>query len=464
MKLYWNEIQPVDRYQVRANGILHDFDRKVVTFLYQPLIGTACFSLYMTFWSKVEENRLWSEEWTHYHLMDFLSVNIRDIYEARLKLEGIGLLKTFIKTDAEERCFIYEIQAPLSPEQFFTDGMLNIYLYRKIGHTHFTRLKRFFSDKTIERQSYTEITRSFQDVFATADHRDLLDGDGEEASQAASDHQYYARHDNEGMVFTAENFDFTLLMAGLQEAIIPNRALTAQVKDAIVKLSYLYNINAIEMKNIILSAITAEQQIDIEELRKAARDWYQMENADALPKLVDHIQPVNERKMIAAPQTKEQQLIHYLETTSPRQLLIDIADGVQPSKGDLAAIEEVAFHQQLPAGVINVLIHYVMLKTDMKLSKNYLEKIASHWSRKKIKTVPDAMALAKAEHRQYQEWAAGKQNQQQKRKKPIRTEKLPDWLKEQELEKERVEPEKVEANELEEKRRKLKAIQNKYRK
>ena len=64
----------------------------------------------------------------------------------------------------------------------------------------------------------------------------------------------------------------------------------------------------------------------------------------------------------------------------------------------------------------------------MKLSKNYLEKIATHWSRKKVKTVKEAMEMAKNEHRQYQEWASGKNERKQRRRQPIRTEKLPDWF------------------------------------
>ncbi|MFK4997495.1 DnaD domain protein [Bacillus sp. N9] len=79
----------------------------------------------------------------------------------------------------------------------------------------------------------------------------------------------------------------------------------------------------------------------------------------------------------------ESKLIHYLETVSPRQLLIDLSDGAAPAKADLHAVEDILFQQKLLPGVVNVLIHYVALKTDMKLTKNYLEKIASHWSRKK---------------------------------------------------------------------------------
>lgn len=152
MAQHWQEILPIDRYIVSANGLLYDYDRKVLTFLYQPLIGSTCLSLYMTLWAEVEENRLWSESSSHHLLMNLLGMNLKDIYEARLKLEGIGLLKTYMKKDEEERSFIYELIPPLTPEQFFQDGMLNIYLYRKIGKNHFARLKRFSLTSKFQRK------------------------------------------------------------------------------------------------------------------------------------------------------------------------------------------------------------------------------------------------------------------------------------------------------------------------
>ena len=91
-----------------------------------------------------------------------------------------------------------------------------------------------------------------------------------------------------------------------------------------------------------------------------------------------------------------------------REVLKDISGGAEPSKTDLQIIEEIMFSQKLLPGVINVLIQYVMLKTDMKLTKGYIEKIAGQWVRKNIRTVKDAMDLAKKEHKQYMEWAQGK--------------------------------------------------------
>ena len=103
MTQHWQELLPIDHYIATANGLLHDYDRKILTFLYQPLIGAGCMSLYMTLWAELEENRLWSESHSHHSLMNFMDMNLKRIYEKRLKLEAIGLLKTFVKQEEGHR-------------------------------------------------------------------------------------------------------------------------------------------------------------------------------------------------------------------------------------------------------------------------------------------------------------------------------------------------------------------------
>jgi replication initiation and membrane attachment protein len=435
MGQHWQELLPIDRYIICANGLLHDFDRKVLTLLYQPLIGTTSFSLYMTLWAELEENRLWSEPSSHHALMNLMDLNLKEIYEARIRLEGMGLLSTFVRNEDGERSFIYQLHPPLSPEQFFLDGMLNIYLYRKIGKNQFSRLKRFFSDqKTGLQEGYKDVTKAFQDVFASASPNVLkVSQENKENLSVDSGREYFSRKENSGIQIDPSSFNFELLMAGLSESLVPKKALTPKVKEAISNLSYLYGIDAIQMKNIVLSSMTENNEIDLEELRKSARDWYQFQHDDQLPALVDRIHPPLFREEQKEPKTKREKLIHYFETTSPRQLLRDLSGGAEPSKADLVIIEDVLFHQKLLPGVVNVLIHYVMLKTDMKLSKGYVEKIASHWARKEIKTVQAAMELALSEHKKYQQWASGDKTEKRRAaKKPIRTELLPEWFYEEE--------------------------------
>lgn len=436
MAQHWQELVPIDRYMVASNGLLHDYDRKVLTFLYQPLIGVSCFSLYMTLWAELEENRLWSDSSSHHILMNLLGMNLSDIYDARLKLEGIGLLKAFVKTDEGERAFIYELQPPLTPEQFFLDGMLNIYLYRKIGKNHFLRLKRFFSDQQKPSdKDYKDITRAFQDVYTSASHGSMQHMQEYSADlKADKDQVFVGRQEQKGIQIESDSFNFDLLVSGLSETLLPRKALTQKVRSAISNLSFLYGIDALQMKNIVLSAVNQENDIDVDELRKAARDWYQFVHYDQLPALIERTQPAMHQIQQDEPKTKEEKLMRYLETVSPLQFLKDLSGGAEPSKADMQIIEDAMFKQKLLPGVINVLIHFVMLRTDMKLTKGYVEKMASHWSRKQVKTVKEAMDLAKNEHSKYIGWTEEKatSGKTASRKKPIRTEFLPDWFEDSE--------------------------------
>ncbi|TYR76915.1 Replication initiation and membrane attachment protein [Rossellomorea vietnamensis] len=463
MKNHWNKIQPVDRYTVCLNGVIQEYERKAVTFLYQPLIGPICYSLYMTLLNEVEANRLNSEQSTHYHLMNFLSSNLPDVYEARMKLEGIGLLKTYEKQGGDPREFIYEVQPPLSPQQFFSDGMLNVYLFRKIGKTHFNRLKKFFCDEEKDFSKYREVTRSFQDIYTSSQSINLLDDEAEKASSLSEGERFTEPQSSPGVPVDTIDFDFDLLLAGLSQNMVPRRAFTPNVKETVAKLSCLYSIDPLQMKNVVLSALTEDEEINIEELRKAARDWYQLHNAgDPLPDLKTKTEQTAEASR-KTPATKEEELIEYLETTSPKEVLKDISGGIEPAKSDLQAIEEVMISKKLSTGVANVLLQYVLLKTDMKLTKGYVEKIASQWVRKKVSTAQEAMELAKKEHKEYLSWAEGKKDNKRNYKKPVRTEKLPDWFDEKPADTADKKPDQNSSN-FEEQKRKLEEKLKKYRK
>jgi len=464
MKHHWKELLPVDRYIVRSKEMLHEQDRKIMTLLYQPLIGSGAFSLYMTLWSELEQNRLWGEENTHHNIMLLQQANLKDIYQERLKLEGIGLLQTYIKEENENRLFIYELQSPLTPNKFFNDGMLNIYLYKRIGKSKFLKLKRFFSDQEVDLTSFQPITKSFSEVFMSIKPSEVLMGLSEEGIsdlEVEGGQEFFDRTNNETISINDHTFNFELFFAGISDVMIPTKSITPNVKEAIKKLSFLYNIGPVEMQSIVMGSLDHNDNIDLEKLRKGARDWYQFETGNDLPALSTRVQPVAKRTVIQKPRTKEEELMYQLEITSPRQLLLDISGGAEPSQSDLQIIEEVMFKQKLLPGVVNVLIYYVMLRTDMKLTKAYVDKIASHWARKHITTVKDAMNLAKQEHKQYQNWATTKN---EKRKgKPIRSEMLPDWLTSDDK-KEKTVTSTNKEQEFEEERRKLEEEIKSYKK
>src|SRR5699024_6528266 len=128
------------------------------------------------------------------------------------------------------------------------------------------------------------------------------------------------------------------------------------------------------------------------------------------------------------PTTKEEQLINNFEKSTPKEVLEDFSQGNNASSQDMKVVRDVMTTQGLPKPVMNVLIHYVLLQSNMQLSKAYLETIASHWSRANLKTAKEAMAFAK---KQINAQNKPKKNKRSKQKN-VSNEVIPDWFKEQE--------------------------------
>ena len=429
MKKHWNELQPADHYRVRMNGMIQEFDRKVITLLYQPLMGSDSLSLYLTLWAEIGHQRIWSEPSPHYFLMNALGENLESIFHARSKLEGMGLLKTFKRQQKEGRLFVYELQPPLSPSQYFSDGLLNIYLYRKIGQKQFQQYKAFFSDESFDEKEYQDITKGFEDVYGSKHMISPTQiAELTEEIEKNQDKQWISKSNPNDIEIKNEEFDFEFLAASLSDSFVSKKNFTPQVRKTIAKLAFLYGISPLPMKNLILSSVDENGELDIELVRREAREWFQLEKGEDLPTLsLKTLSPVL-RTVSSAPQTKEEELIRYLETISPIQLLTDLGNGSSPSDKDMKIVEDVMFKQKLNPGVTNVLIQYVMIRTDKKLNKNFIETIASHWSRKNIQTVPEAMTVAKEEHKQYLSWTSGKAKENTRTRRNVtRTEKLPKW-------------------------------------
>ncbi|EUJ33259.1 chromosome replication initiation / membrane attachment protein DnaB [Listeria floridensis FSL S10-1187] len=184
-------------------------------------------------------------------------------------------------------------------------------------------------------------------------------------------------------------------------------------------------------------ALDAKGNIVPEQLRKIIRESYQIEHQD-LPKLVMRKPEqalVNQEEQVQL--NDEDALQLYLESVTPFQLLVDIADGAEPAETDLKVIEDVMTKQNLPQPVMNVLIEYVLLRLDGKISRNYMMTIAAHWKRKRVKTAKEAMELALAEHEKYkrlQEEPELKRSNKAPFSRKQRTEVLPDWFDKEETE------------------------------
>ena len=60
---------PADTYVVVNKTILHNEDRKIITSLYLPIIGTDAVMLYFTLWADLDNSEILSSEFSHQKLV-----------------------------------------------------------------------------------------------------------------------------------------------------------------------------------------------------------------------------------------------------------------------------------------------------------------------------------------------------------------------------------------------------------
>lgn len=442
--MLYKELQPVDTYKIKLSHPFSDYDRQLLTLFYQPLIGPEAMSLFLTLWADAERDK--ESEYNHYHLMNVLTLPLGKVFESRLSLEGIGLLRTYCKQLTDDRAFIYELLTPLDAKSFFADPLLSTFLFSKIGEQAYRGLlNRFASDLSVE-DSYEEVSRTFLDVYKPIRYGVPDDLSAESGLQS--------RSKSSGIPFADSGFDFGMLRAGLSEQMVPSSSLASVSRELIVKLAFLYSFTPLDMQKVIIMALDDNLKIPEERLRKAAVDFYKMNRSTQVPVLEKVFQqaPVEEEKPVKN-MTQEEKFIHDMETTSPVEVLRGYT-GSEPLSVDVQLAEKLINTYGFPIGVVNVLLNYVIIRNDGKITNNFVERIASTWRNKKVKTAKEAMELARAESDQYRKWLKDGQKNTSRRN-PVREEKVPEWFKEnKELETQTEQPSSDDPA-IEEKRREL---------
>ena len=376
---------PADTYVVVNKTILHNEDRKIITSLYLPIIGTDAVMLYFTLWADLDNSEIISSEFSHQKLVSSLRITINELQTSFDKLEAIGLIKAFIK-EGNVNNYIYEIFSPVSASEFLSHPILNIVLYSNVGKREYDNLVKAFKIPRLNTSNYKDITKSFNDVF-------------ESTSMTSYDLSLEdIRKYNKLKLNINSNFDFNFLISSMPKNLDTSKMFSKDIKELIINLSFIYDIDAIKMANIVKVSLNDNGTINRESLRKNSRNFYQFNNGGLLPTIIDNNQPEYLRKPIGDT-SRRAKMIYTFETISPRELLINKNNGNEPTRRDLKLIEDLLVDYKLKPGVVNVLLDYAINVNNKKLTRGFVETIAGEWQRKGIETVEDAMNNCEKVHK-----------------------------------------------------------------
>ena len=381
------KLEPADKYFIYNKGIITSEKIRILTNLYQPIIGYTAISLYLTFYNDLNNKSQESLEYTHHHLMTNMQLKLDSIIDARRKLEGIGLLKTYLKRGEIDN-YVYILYSPLSSYEFFNHPILNIVLYNNIGAVEYEKLQTFYKVPRISLKDYEDITEEFQDVFTSSVNTNLLFDNSD------------IQKDSWLEIQMKSNLDIDLLISSIPKRLVSDKCFNEETKKLILNLAYIYKIDNMNMQGLVRNSLNERGMIDKNELRKSARNFYQFENNGRLPTLIYNKQP-DYLKTPLGRDSKLAKIIYMFENTSPYDFLRKSYGNTEPTNRDKKLIENLMLEQKLNPGVVNVLIDYVLKVNNKKLNKDYIETIVGQWKRLKVETVVDAMDVCKKEHKKF---------------------------------------------------------------
>lgn len=396
-------IKPNFKFQIASLVTLSPDALQSLSLLYQPIIGSDAFSLYTTLTtlpSKITH--------THHLLIQTFDFSMKELVEARYRLEAAGLLDVY----ASDARLTYGLKKPLSAIKFFSDGIMSAFLYVKLGPKDFAALKQLLIPDTNKLEGIN-ISKRFDEIF---DIKALARVPQGLASQIGDETKI-------GVELSA-HFDQSTFVSILNKKGISREIITQHLLTTLNELAFLYKLDVHELARLVFDSADPAGIVDFPKMKSLARTQFQLMSKG------EHVQVVvkNEKNELNEQFVKKDQegVIAFLEQ-NPIDFLRFKSGGKPPVPADIKLIEWLYLDQQMPPGVVNVLVDYVLNYTDGSLPKQLVEKIAGQWQRQNINTVQAAMDKVMKTLQKSSEYKKEQQQPIAKKKSPI-AEVIPKWL------------------------------------
>lgn len=368
-----------DYLEVKLNSLIADYDNETLTNLYQPIIGYASLAVYFTLVSEAKNQSLTSII-SHYQILNRLQMAPGDFISARKKLEGVGLLKTFLEENNGSKIYHYNIFAPKTPYKFFDDTLLFGMLIKAIGDVDANRFKMIYRVNEQEEKG-KDISSSFIDAYQP----DFNDPSFMKALDRSN-----AIGRRSGKINSEFNYD--LFFNSLSEiSQIKSEAFTKKDMKEIERLATLNWIDETTAANMVAEIYNPNagkgNHIDFDKLAKMFQ-----EHINYL--YFSNKKPSNEANTNSG-SSRLAGKINIMENYPPKAFLAFLQNGSQPAMLDLAIVDSLSKKFKLTNAVINVVIDYVLTTNNNILSRPLCEKVGGSLAREGITTAIDAMNYIK---------------------------------------------------------------------
>jgi replication initiation and membrane attachment protein len=427
------ELTPQSDYLVTRAQLLSDLDRQTLVYLYQPIIGPLATALYQTFWTQVRpQPQFTRDRRPHRRLMQALGSDMDALYEARVRLEAVGLIKSYTQVDTV-RHYVYELYAPMRPQDFLKDDLMSLALYDVLGSAGFAEVAEHFTVTPVRRSDMTDVSKSFMDVFHIASSPLNPPAAVEEQRQRSSEKANPIPRVDTSLV------DWELLGRLLEKQNLRSDELLRQ-RMPIAQISGFYGMSTSELARLCARAIdTLTGRIDIKVLRNLAeRDFAKQDvvknaltrgNVAEAASATAQSESVSTQPAAQEFSPAERELLQNARRMTPREFLNYTKKKKSPDafagKNELWALQQLAGRDIFTNATINVLVDY-LLQERTSISQSYMDAVANSWLEAGVNSPEAALRQIKAFKDGKTKRTPARRNYQRNRV----VEPQPEWAKE----------------------------------
>lgn len=385
----------LEKFKINNKCQLNSEDISSLTLLYLPLIGLDSFALYQGLTSLEAKKEFFIKKLVHLTGISTL----KELTNAFDKLEGIGLVKTYYKKD---KGYVFDIINPLSQSDFLKEEVLVDLLETQIGSSEIEELKK---NNVSIISGYKDISKKFSDVYtsSTKQSKNIINNLVKPTINIEN-----------------PDFNYSLFKMLFDSSFIDDEILNEEkFKTLIIKISYVYKLNEDDMKEVVFNSFNIDKRCDYASLSKYARNIFQKKYKVDTPQIVTKKEDQFIQSTYDDPILR---LCNDLESKSPSEVLESLSK-MKATPSELKIFEDLYTNTNLSKGAINFMIMLVNEEKNGELpSYNYFEKIASTWSRAKVKTALDAYKYIEKRNSEKKEVKPTVSGGRKKKEAP-----LPEW-------------------------------------
>ncbi len=345
-------------FKLYMQSDLSTSDFKVLSLLYQPLLGMESYALYTTFYQMIHQSNV--EMLSHQILFDLLNMKQTDFLKMRRKLEALNLVETYQNEDM----YIYLLKTPLTAKQFLTDTVFGSYLQSEIGEKNLNILIEMFKKDIPELDGYQNISKPFDSLY-----------EFKQLNLLKVDDALEGRVQNHGLLIESR-FDFNGFVDALPDRLKTSSLLNRKLKETIEKIAFVYQYNVADMVEVYTLASQSKQNINYQVLNFKAKQYFEKKN------------------QVLTIKEKTNSEVDLIEKATPYDIISKFAKVDQQGLA-LSTAFQILERNHVEPGIVNVILMLVLKHKDGILPHiNYLEKVLNDWLNRGIQTTEDAIEYA----------------------------------------------------------------------